>query len=126
VDFDGMFKVNAIALQHTKDSVTIRLWWQSTREHEGDWNFFCHIIDEHGKMLDNYATPLRGQAPPSEDRPIHFTVTTFDSPSIINAYGVALGIYKAGADGLILKADRGTRDWGGQRLLLPFDPVLPK
>src|SRR5438445_2911264 len=91
VDFDGMFKVNAIALQHTKDSVTIRLWWQSTREHEGDWNFFCHIIDEHGKMLDNYATPLRGQAPPSEDRPIHFTVTTFDSPSIINAYGVALG-----------------------------------
>ena len=121
-----MFKVRAIAIQHTKDSFTIRLWWQSTREYAGDWNFFCHIIDANGKMLDNYAIPLRGQAPPSEDRPIHFTIATFNSPSIVHGYGVAVGIYKAGVDGFILKADRGTRDWGGQRLILPFDPVPAK
>jgi hypothetical protein len=126
VDFEGVFKASAIAIEHTQDSVMIRLWWQSTREYPGDWNFFCHIIDDSGKMLDNYATPLRGQVPLSQDRPIHFTVGSFNSPSIAHAYGVAVGIYKAGADGFILKADRGTRDWGGQRLILPFASVSAK
>jgi hypothetical protein len=123
VDFDGMFKVNAIVIQRTKDSVTMRLWWQATQEYKGEWNFFCHIIDDNGTILDNYAIPLRGLTPPSKERPIHFDTATFDSPSIAHAYGVAVGIYKAGSDLFILKADRGTRDWTGRRLILPFASV---
>ena len=89
----------------------------------GLWYLFAHLVDATGRILDNRQIALSNAKSAEPGRMIRRYSVTYEvlAPG---ATAIAFGLFRPGVAGAVpradefLLADRGTRDWGGRRVIL--------
>jgi len=123
IDFSGFYALHALSLNRLDASLKVELWWEALRyeEENRDWHMFFHLTDQSGKMLRDLYLPLDKYDPPFDNRRWRYGSVTFDKPLPNEATSLAFGIFSPNHD--FLMPDKGLRDWGGTRVLIPLPDV---
>jgi len=79
---------------------------------------FFHLVDLSGKILLDLYLTLDKYDPPFDNRRWRYGSVTFENPLPNEATSLAFGIFRPKHD--FLKPDKGVRDWGGIRVLVPI------
>ncbi len=120
IEFEALFTMRGAGLMRDRNGrVTLNLW---LRPHvaDDDWAVLVHLTDARGNPIvdrDIALGPLEPSPVPTASR---YVTTSFTPPDDVTQ--VAIGLYR-GKGETILRADRGPRDWGDVRVLLPLPPV---
>jgi hypothetical protein len=123
IDFGGLFVAEALSLDRRGENIEISLWWKPEKAVPpgGDWFFFSHLIDSAGAMLDSASFRLSDKSTGPSDHPYRFDSVTLTLLPGTAGRAIAFGIYQAeGGRANVLAADRGKRDWGNRRVLMPL------
>lgn len=119
IAFDNLFLVRQIMLSRNGDNIGIGIWWQCAAPVPDRWFFFIHSVDRAGRTSPSQEIPLSPWCEAGEHDRIRFDKLTFANHLGDNLDKLGVGIYKPG---IVLKADKGNRDWDGRRILL--DPPV--
>jgi len=120
IGFEGIYTLQALSLGHSDSGLKVEIWWEEMR-HENmnrQWYMFFHLVDQSGKILCNLSLPLGKYSPPSDNRRWRYGSLTFEHPLPSEATALAFGIFHP--DHEFLMPDKGVRDWGGKRVVLPL------
>lgn len=123
IKFGDVVDLYALVVKEDQGFTKVQLWWKWIDPPQQEWQFFCHIIDQNGAILENHAIPLDKQSSPSPE------FVRLDSLSFQSArrdgYGIAVGVFAPGS--AILQADRGNSiasspqlDWNNRRVVVLF------
>jgi len=121
VGFSGLFRVEAVVVRREGDSARVEFWWKHDGEPPpGEWFFFAHLVDAAGTILANTGVPLADHKRRLPEQP--FRLQSLSVPLVAGgAKAIAFGIYRVEAgQAVTLAADRGNRDWGNHRVLVPL------
>jgi peptidoglycan/LPS O-acetylase OafA/YrhL len=118
--FGNLFALRGIKVVPKKEGLYIDLAWESLVEQKLTYTNAIHLTDTHGNILVNagYKQPITRESIKRE---------TIWKDSIFIPKGQLKGGEKKLAIALfqevkqLLLVDRGNRDWGGKRLVVPFD-----
>lgn len=115
VRFGQEFELGAVELERIRpDKLTLNVWLKATSDPvRDDWKLIVHVLNDKGTLIANHDAPLGVWPAGPQELPYRYIRLTFIVPK--EATGIAFGIYR---DRSLLLADRGTRDWGGGRLIL--------
>ena len=119
VYFSDRFELRALSINKAGSETTLRIWWKPTSPMpERDWAFFIHLIDDKGKILDDYQIPLRFNRSLSSLRgKVLFDQITFRNLPENKSKRIAVGIFRPGN---MLIANKGMRDWNNTRVIVPL------
>jgi hypothetical protein len=124
IEYDGVYKLHALAINHVDDGIKIEVWWEELR-HEGANHqryFFLHLVNSSGEILHNQQIALYPYEPPLKDRRLRYgTETFYDSLFTGKVASLGFGIYQS--DGGLLLPDNGKTDWDGKRILIPINAI---
>jgi hypothetical protein len=120
VNFGDRFHVRALSISRSADDMTVRIWWKPLSPlPEQDWALFIHLIDDEGKLvLDKYVPFHFNRSLSSLNGASLFDQITFKNPVENGIHRLAIGFIRPNQAPLI--ADKGTRDWGNQRVIVPI------
>lgn len=119
-NFESRFILRGLDIQCGEDALDLKIAWQSNVFQRLNLTNAIHLIDQDGNILgqSDYQQPARWLGVSSGD----IWVDTVRIPSgQINrdAKSLAIGLYDG--SGRLLQVDRGPRDWGGRRLVIPLE-----
>jgi len=122
IGFDGIYQLHALSVNRVGNGIRIEVWWEELRHEEANNQryLFLHLLDSSGAILHNKQIALDSYAPPSTDRRWRYGAETF-SDVLPNAklVSLAFGIYQPNVPGGgLIVADKGTRDWANQRVIV--------
>ncbi len=125
IGFRDIYKLHAVAIKRIDRAIKIEVWWEELH-HEEENNkryLFMHLVDSYGNILANQQLPLFPYNPPYKNQRWRYGELTFAIQTLGNkAASLALGVYRPGKpDGGFLFADKGNKDWGGRRILIPIN-----
>lgn len=121
IQFGDLYKLHALMIKHEADGLKIEIWWEELK-HEDNNNqrvMFFHLIDAQGKIFRNQHVELNYDII-HPDRRWRYDSITYALPIDPNVKALAIGIYHPPPQTGYLKADKGTRDWGGRRVVVPL------
>jgi hypothetical protein len=120
INFGNFFHLRALSVNRAGDNVTVRVWWNPLSPLlEHDWVLFIHSIDDKGKIvLDNYVSFNFDHPLSSLDSKFLLNQITFKNPVGNGTYRLAIGFVRPNQAPLI--ADKGARDWGNKRVIVPL------
>jgi len=118
VKFGTRLVLVGASISRAPQDVSLELTWQSMHRQQLRSNVLLHVVDSDGKILgqaDYQQDPAHSEVPAGK-----FWADQIRLPleAVQHASAVAIGFYGTNAEDLV--ADRGPRDWGGRRLLLPL------
>lgn len=120
-NFGSLLYLHALTIKEDKGALKLTFWWEWKLRPQGDWRFFCHVIDREGNILDNHELKLATERPAELEGTIRSSVLDFASTQNKRAWGLAFGIYMPVDGGtVVLEADKGNRDWGNRRVIVPL------
>ncbi len=121
IDFEGIYRVHALAIHRTGQDIRMEVWWEELRHEEAknERYLFLHLVDAAGRILHNEQIALFPFRPPAEDRRWRYgSVTCIGvNPAAVS---LAYGVYHSQRGLLAAAADR--TDWGGRRVLVGLEP----
>ena len=122
LDFEGIYRLHVLSLRRTDTGLKVELWWEELRHEDANRQriVFFHLVDQSGKILHNLSLPLDKYDPPFDNRRWRYGSVTFDQPIPNEATSLAFGIFRPINGNEFLKPDKGVRDWGGIRVLVPI------
>jgi hypothetical protein len=120
VIFGNIFHLRALSVSRAGDEVTVSFWWKPLLTlSEQDWVFFIHSIDDAGNIVLNNAAMIHFKRPLSSlDGSYLYDRVTFKNPAGNGTQRLAVGFYRPNQE--IPLADKGTRDWGNRRVIVPL------
>lgn len=121
IQFGDLYKLHALMINHEADRLKIEIWWEELK-HEGNnnhWIMFFQLIDAQGKIYRNQKVELNYDSI-QPDRRWKYDSITYALPVDPNVKALAIGIFHSNPQTGYLKADKGTRDWGGRRVVVPL------
>ena len=119
IDFMGTYSLHALLLRRADTGIKVECWWEEMCHEDANkqWVMFFHLVDQSGKICHNLSMPLV-YAPPFDNRRWKYGAVSFGQPISSDVTSLAFGIYRPNHD--VLMPDKGTRDWGGRRVLVPL------
>lgn len=120
VNFGERFHLRALSVSRIGGDTTLNVWWKPLSPlQQHDWALFIHSIDDKDKIVfNNYATFNFNRSLSSLDGAFLFDQITFKNPLGNGVHRLAIGILRPNQAPLI--ADKGTRDWNNQRVIIPL------
>jgi hypothetical protein len=120
IDFDGIYRLHALSLRRADNALKVELWWEELRHEDANKqrNMFFHLVDQSGKILNAQSVSLDKYLPPFDNRKWRHEALTFEQPLHDEATSLAFGIFRPNHE--FLMPDKGVRDWGGKRVLVPI------
>ncbi len=120
IAFDGIYIVHMVSLKQSDTDLQVEIWWDELRREEEnrDRHLFFHLVDRSGNILRDLYLPLNRHDSPFVDKTWRYGSLTFKEPLPKEATALAFGIFRPNHE--MLTADKGARDWGGKRVLLPI------
>ncbi len=120
VNFEERFHLRALSISSTGDNTTLSVWWKPLSPLiERDWTFFIHSIDDENNMVLNNRILIRFNRSlsllPGE---VLFDQITFRNPRENGIDRLAVGFIRPNQK--IPFADKGNRDWGNRRVIVPL------
>ena len=79
---------------------------------------FFHFIDSEGRVRSQQHVPLGEYAPIYPDRRWRYGAIKFDPTIDSNISALAFGVWYPDSE-LLLRADKGRRDWNNRRVVCP-------
>ena len=121
IRFGDRYNLHMMALSSVGKEIQIEFWWKELRheDHKRPWRMFFHFVDSEGKIRSQQAISLAGYAPPSQDRLWRYGTIKFDPSRDLNISALAFGVWNPDSK-VVLKADKGVRDWHGRRVVIPI------
>ncbi len=123
IDFNGIYVLHALSLHPSDEGIKVEIWWEELRHEDANKQryMFFHLVDQSGKILSRSILPLDKYAPPFDNRKWRYESVTFEQPLPDEATSLAFGIFRPiqGNDEFLMP-DKGVRDWGGRRVLVPI------
>ena len=123
VQFGKKFALLGVVAKPTNAGVAFEFAWKSLAKQRLESLVPVHLTDAGGKILaqaDYRQRPEHGEV---GEGAIWIDAVSIPHPAFQGA--TTLGISIVEPNGKSLPADRGPRDWGGNRLLVPLPPDLP-
>jgi hypothetical protein len=125
IDFEGIFTLHALSLCRAETGIKVEIWWEELHHEDAHRlrYMFIHLVDQSGKILYNLSLSLDKDAPPFDNRIWRYGSVTFVQPLSSEATSLVFGIFCPNNDFLnndFLMPDKGVRDWGGFRVLVPI------
>ena len=123
VNFENRILFRALFVTRQGDDVTARLWWKPLSPELGsDWKLFIHSVDDQSNIKLNNEIPLNPKLSAQSGHMFLLGQSTIKKPVSSCARRLAVGIFKVDASGTTtsLTAEKGTRDWGNRRIILPL------
>ena len=123
IDYEGIYTLHALVLRHADTGLKVELWWEEMRHENANRQryMFFHLVDRSGKILHDLYLPLDNYVPPFDNRRWRYGSITFEQPLPNEATSLAFGIFRPNHDFLL--PDKGVRDWGGIRVLVPVSNI---
>jgi hypothetical protein len=120
ITFGDQFYLRAVSVSRKEEDVTVRFWWKPlTPLLEKNWFLFIHSIDDQGKIVFNNQVSTRFTRPLSSlDGEFLSEQITFKNPQRNGTHRLAIGFYRPNQPSPI--ANKGTRDWNNQRVIIPL------
>lgn len=120
VNFADRFHLRALSVSRIGDDTTVRVWWKPLSPLlELDWAFFIHSIDAKGKIVLNKNFPIRfKQSLAKLNGAVLFDQIAFKNPVANGTQRLAIGFNRPNQ--ALPQADKGTRDWGNRRVIVPL------
>jgi peptidoglycan/LPS O-acetylase OafA/YrhL len=117
--FGNLFMLRGVNIVRKPEGIYVELAWESLIEQELTYTTGIHLTDESGKILDqaDYKQPQSGKA---EKAGTIWKDSVFLSASKLSGRDGKLAIALFEVPRNLLPIDRGDRDWGDRRLLLPI------
>ena len=123
VQFGKKFALLGVVAKPANAGVAFELAWKSLARQRLESLVPVHVVDAEGGILaqaDYRQRPEHGEV---REGAIWIDVVTIPHQALQGAAALAISIVEPGEKSL--PADRGPRDWGGNRLLVPLPPNLP-
>jgi hypothetical protein len=122
IDFMGIYALHALSLHRSDDGIKVEIWWEELRHEDanGQRLMFFHLVDQSGKILSDMYLPLDKYSPPFDNRKWRYGSVTFEQMLPDEATSLAFGIFGRIRKNDFLMPDKGDRDWGGLRVLIPI------
>lgn len=120
VNFGDRFHLRALSISRIGDDTTVRFWWNPLSPLiVSDWKLFIHSINDTGEIILNNEAPIRfNQSLSSIDGVFMFDQVSFRNPVGNGTHRLAIGFYRPNQE--IPLADKGMRDWGNRRVIVPL------
>ena len=120
VTFGDRFYLRALSVSRAGEDTTVRFWWKPLSPLlESDWRLFIHSIDDEGKIaLNNQVMIDFKRSLASLKGTFLFDQITFKNPDGNGAHRLGIGFYRP--DQTLPTANKGTRDMGDQRVIVPL------
>jgi hypothetical protein len=123
IDFKGIYTLHALSLHHSDEGLKVEIWWEELGHEDANkqWYMFFHLVDQSGRILSNLSMPLDQYSPLFDNRKWRYGSVTFEQPLPDEANSLAFGIFHPNHPNHdFLMPDKGVRDWGGMRVLVPI------
>ena len=118
ITFGNRFRFDALSLEHKGNQLFVRVWWERLEETDKrQWYLFLHLLGKHGRLIKDEQLNLPTRPLPAKSAPIALDVLNFPLPVDTSISAIGVGIYNESGEKLL--ADRGKRDWGNTRVILP-------
>lgn len=120
ITFADRFHLRTLSVNHTGDNITVSFWWKPLSPmSENDWTFFIHLIDSDGKIVLATGVPVHfNRSLSSLNNVFLFDQITFTNPIKNKTHQLAFGFIRPNQTALV--ANKGTRDWNNQRVIVPL------
>ncbi len=121
VSFGNMFEIHALSLKKEGNNINVQVWLVPLHHDSGArWFMFFHQIDAKGAIIGNAEFVLPEEVPGKPSETFLLKTTTFNviDPQLVKTLGI--GIHDDSPIMHTLPADKGTRDWGDHRILVPM------
>lgn len=125
IDFDGVYCLHGILLHRDTAGMKVEVWWEQLHQESINppWNIFFHLVDRFGNISQPPIHPLilDNYDPPAEHKRWRYGSFSVDLPISTKNNVLAFGIFRPDHD--FLMPDKGNRDWGGWRVLIPIPEI---
>ena len=120
IAFKGIYMLHVLLLRPTDTGLKVEVWWEELRHEDANRQryMFFHLVDQSGKILYNRSLSLDKYDPPFDNRRWRYGSVTFEQPLPNEATSLAFGIFHPNNE--FLMPDKGVRDSGGRRVLVPI------
>lgn len=123
VQFGKKFALLGIVAKPANAGVAFELAWKSLTKQRLESLVPIHVVDAEGKILGQADYRQRPEHAEIREGAIWIDAVTLPHQSFQGA--TALGVMIIEQGGETLPVDRGPRDWGGNRLVVPLPAGLP-
>ncbi len=122
IDFGDLYRLHNMILTPSNKKIKIEFWWKALKDDEKSWErrMFFHFINSDAKILTQQEISLDGYKPLSSERCWRYGVIMFDPSIDAEISAMAFGVWHPDRKVGLLKADRGVRDWGKRRVIVPL------
>jgi hypothetical protein len=124
ISFGDRFMLVGFGIVGSPAGLRVKLAWKSLREQSLQYHNAVHLLDRHLNVLATLDYPQ--DVGKTIMKAATFWMDEIDIPSsnLTNVARIAIGIYSL-PDVKLLSVDKGPRDWGGKRLLIPLRQTKP-
>lgn len=121
IRFGDLYKLHVMTLSHVDKEIKIEFWWEELRhvDYNSPKTMFFHFVDSEGTIRSQQHFPLGGYAPIYPDRRWRYGTIKFDPTVDLEISALAFGVWHPDSKA-VLMADKGVRDWNGQRVVIPL------
>ena len=123
IEFGDLYRLHVMTLSPLGGKVKIEFWWEALRDDDKSWErkMFFHFIDSDAKIRFQQSVSLDGYNPPSQEYRWRYGVVEFDPSIDAEISALAFGVWHPDSKVAILIANKGVRDWGGRRVVIPLN-----
>jgi hypothetical protein len=122
VRFGDGFILRGAQIIPTSAGVTLDLVWQSITTEQLNYAVAVHMVDPSGKILAGADYPQDTAHTTVPEGTIWRDVVKIPASKLNGATTIAIGLYQVATGNVPI--DRGPRDWGNRRLLIPLPNTM--